>query len=99
MAGRRVSDPRREIEAFVEDLGIATEEKVAPFFEQAGNTSEVQWRVARVRMGAPADFCVEDSEAERTLALWQKQRRGGGPKILRQVVTERGHNHVVDSVR
>jgi len=37
---------------FLKDQGIATEEKLAPFFEQAGKTSEVRWRAARVRMGA-----------------------------------------------
>jgi hypothetical protein len=37
---------------FLKDQGIATEEKLAPYFEQAGKTSEVRWRAARVRMGA-----------------------------------------------
>ena len=37
---------------FLKDQGIATEEKLVPYFEQAANTSEVRWRAARVRMGA-----------------------------------------------
>jgi hypothetical protein len=37
---------------FLKDQGIATAEKLAPYFEQAGKTSEVRWRAARVRMGA-----------------------------------------------
>jgi hypothetical protein len=37
---------------FLRDQGIATEEKLAPYREQAANTSEVRWRAARVRMGA-----------------------------------------------
>ena len=37
---------------FLKDQGIATEEKLAPYFEQAGKTSDVRWRAARVRMGA-----------------------------------------------
>jgi hypothetical protein len=37
---------------FLKDQGIATEEKLAPYFEQAASTSEVRWCAARVRMGA-----------------------------------------------
>jgi hypothetical protein len=37
---------------FLRDQGIATDEKLAPYFEQAAKTSEVRWRAARVRMGA-----------------------------------------------
>lgn len=37
---------------FLKDQGIATEEKLAPYFKQAAKTSEVRWRAARVRMGA-----------------------------------------------
>lgn len=35
---------------FLKDKGIAREEELVPYFEQAGNTSSVRWRAARVRI-------------------------------------------------
>jgi outer membrane biosynthesis protein TonB len=35
---------------FVKDKGIATDDALKPYLEQAGNASSVKWRAARVRM-------------------------------------------------
>jgi hypothetical protein len=35
---------------FLKEQGIATDEKLAPYLDRAGNTSSVKWRAARARM-------------------------------------------------
>jgi len=35
---------------FLKDQGIATDEKLVPYLDRAGNTSSVKWRAARARM-------------------------------------------------
>jgi hypothetical protein len=60
---------------FLKDQGIATEEKLAPYFEQAANTSEVRWRAARVRMGALLASALKTPEpaAEKKIAAPQEK--------------------------
>jgi hypothetical protein len=48
---------------FLKDQGIATEEKLAPYFEQAGRTSDVRWRAARVRMASLLASAMKAPEA------------------------------------
>ena len=60
---------------FLKDQGIATEEKLAPYFKQAANTSEVRWRAARVRMGALLASALKTPEpaAEKKITAAQEK--------------------------
>jgi hypothetical protein len=60
---------------FLRDQGIATEEKLAPYREQAANTSEVRWRAARVRMGALLASALKTPEpaAEKKITVAQEK--------------------------
>ena len=60
---------------FLKDQGIATEEKLAPYFKQAANTSEVRWRAARVRMGALLASALKTAEpaAEKKITAAQEK--------------------------
>src|ERR1700675_4582457 len=60
---------------FLKDQGIATEEKLATYFEKAANTSEVRWRAARVRMGALLASALKTPEpvAEKKITTAQEK--------------------------
>jgi hypothetical protein len=47
---------------FLKAQGIATEEKLAPFLDQAGKASDVRWRAARARMGALMHSAIKPVE-------------------------------------
>ncbi len=51
---------------FVKDKGLASEQDLAPYFEQAGNASGVRWRAARVRIDhlLASAFKAEEREAK-----------------------------------
>jgi hypothetical protein len=52
------------LQLFLKDQKIATEEKLAPYFEQAGRISEVRWRAARVRMNALIGSAIKSAEPQ-----------------------------------
>src|ERR1700675_4867024 len=60
---------------FLKDEGIATEEKLAPYFEQAANTSEVRWRAARGRLCALLASALKTSDhaAEKRITAAQEK--------------------------
>jgi hypothetical protein len=47
---------------FLKAKSIATDEELAPYFEQAGNASSVRWRAALVRIGGLISSAMKSSE-------------------------------------
>ncbi len=52
------------ITQFLKDKGITNEEELAPFLERAGNTSNVRWLAARVRMDHLLSSAMKTPEKE-----------------------------------
>jgi hypothetical protein len=53
---------------FLKDEGIATDEKLAPYLDRAGNASSVKWRAARARMQyllSPVPKPASDTEKDK----------------------------------
>lgn len=50
---------------FLKDKGLAGEQELAPYLEQAGNASSVRWRAARVRIDYLISSAVKAEERDR----------------------------------
>jgi hypothetical protein len=69
---------------FLKGEGIATEQKLAPYLEQAGKASDVRWRAARARIGALLHSAIKPAEPSE-----RKTDGHGGTKKTEKADTER----------
>jgi len=49
---------------FLKGKGLATDEEIAPYLQQAADASNVRWRAARIRMEALLASAIADAEEE-----------------------------------
>ena len=66
----------------LKERGIASDEKLAPFLEQASRMSEVRWRAARVRMSALLKSAMKTPEPgrEKNFRESRPREKTGGSK-------------------
>lgn len=69
---------------FMKDQGIATEEKLAPYLDQAGKASDVKWRAARARMNSLLKSAMKPTEAAPNKKPETAQSQAQAPKDVAQ---------------
>jgi len=62
---------------FLQDIGIATDERLAPYIEQARKSSNVRWLAIHVRMKALLISAIEKSEKQREEEIRKMQEETG----------------------
>jgi NAD-dependent DNA ligase len=62
---------------FLKDRGIASEQELAPYFEQAGNASSVRWRAAAVRIDHLLSAAIKSTEQQEKKSIHEPAQTKG----------------------
>jgi hypothetical protein len=75
---------------FLKEKGMATDEELAPYLEQAGNASNVRWRAFRARTAALISSAMKPSEEEQKVEPPRDQK--GQSEMARENEQESGRH-------